>query len=363
LKLISGDARQTVTAVARAVGVPADAGVIEGTELPAGRRELVDAAESNTIFCRISPEQKKALVAALGERGRFTAMIGDGVNDVPALKQASLAVGMGSGSQVTKGIADIVLLRDQFSRLPRAVGEGRRIARNIHRLARLYTTKTIYAAYLILAAAIFGFAFPFLPRQLTVAAALTIGIPSFVLALAPSEGPLYRGRLLRALAAFSVPAGLAIGVGSLLSFFLVDTVFGGTLEEGRTSATTTLIILGLGFILLLERGPGREHIAIQGYMLAMVAGLGALFALVLAAEPVRDFFDLVILSAGQWFLAMLSAAVGLVLASAAWRLPAIQRLEEPEPPAEPPSADEEVPAPTHAATTDERPAPSPGRGT
>ena len=199
-------------------------------------------------------------------------MIGDGVNDVPALKQARLAVAMGSGSQITKGIADIVLLRDQFSMLPRAVAEGRRIARNIHRLGRLYLTKTVYAGFLILAAALFGFTFPFLPRQLTVAAMLTIGIPSFVLALAPSEGPLYRGRLLRALAAFAVPAGIGIGVGSLLSFALVDGVFGGTLNEGRTAATTTLIVLGLAFILLLERGPGREHIAIQSYMLAMVAG-------------------------------------------------------------------------------------------
>ena len=205
-------------------------------------------------------------------------MIGDGVNDVPALKQARLAVAMGSGSQVTKGIADIVLLRDQFSMLPRAVAEGRRIARNIHRLGRLYLTKSVYAGFLILLTAIFNFTFPFLPRQLTVAAFLTIGIPSFVLAILPSEGPLYRGRLLKALAAFAFPAGIAMGIASLLSFFFVDGLAGGSLEEGRTAATTTLIVLGLCFIILLERGPGREHITIQSYMLALVAGLGALFA-------------------------------------------------------------------------------------
>ncbi len=327
LKLISGDARQTVTAVAYALGVDRDAGVAEGPSLPDDPAALAAVAEANTIFCRITPEQKKALVGALSDSGRFTAMIGDGVNDVPALKEARLAVAMGSGSQITKGIADIVLLRDQFSMLPRAVAEGRRIARNIHRLGRLYVTKTVYAGFLIVAAALIGFTFPFLPRQLTVAAMLTIGIPSFVLALAPSEGPLYRGRLLRALAAFAVPAGVGIGVGSLLSYGLVDGIFGGTLNEGRTAATTTLIVLGLAFILLLERGPGRDHIAIQSYMLAMVTALGGLYAAILAVEPLRAFFELDLLTAGQWFVCMLSVAVGLVVASALWRLPYIQRLE------------------------------------
>ena len=330
LKLISGDARETVTAVAAAIGVPPDAGVVEGSELPSDRAALAAVAERNTIFCRIRPEQKKALVGALSSAGRFTAMIGDGVNDVPALKQARMAVAMGSGSQITKGIADIVLLKDQFSRLPRAVAEGRRIARNIHRLGRLYVTKTVYAATLIAVVAIPGFAFPFLPRHLTLAAFLTIGIPSFVLALAPSDGPLYRGHLIRSLCSFAVPAGLAIAFGSLASFFLVDTIFGGSLEEGRTAATTTLVILGLSFILLLERGPGREHIAIQSYMLALVAALGALYALALAVEPLRHFFELTQLGGGQLFLALLSSAGGLVLASAIWRLPYIERLDDPD---------------------------------
>jgi P-type E1-E2 ATPase len=329
LKLISGDARATVAAVAAAVGVPADAGTIEGDELPEDPQELAEAARRNTVFCRIKPEQKKALVGALAASGRYTAMIGDGVNDVPALKQARLAVAMGSGAQVTKGVADVVLLKDEFARLPQAVAEGRRIARNIHRLGRLYLTKSVYAAALILLVAIPGFAFPFLPRHLTLAVLLTIGIPSFVLALAPSDGPLYRGRLLRALAAFAVPAGVATALGSIFSFFLVDTVLGGSLEGGRTAATTTLIVLGLCFILLLERGPGREHIAIQSYMLAMVAGLGALYALILAAAPVRDFFEMTLLGPTQWFMTLFSAAVGLTIASILWRLPQIEAWEAP----------------------------------
>jgi cation-transporting P-type ATPase E len=330
LKLISGDAKATVTAVAYAVGVPREAGVIEGPELPDDPQELAEVAQANTIFCRIKPEQKKALVAALVDAGRYVAMIGDGVNDVPALKQARMAVAMGSGAQVTKGVADVVLLEDQFSRLPEAVGEGRRIARNIHRLGRLYVTKSVYAATLILLVAVPGFAFPFLPRHLTMAAFLTIGIPSFVLALVPSDGPLYRGRLLRALGAFAIPAGVATGVASIVSCFLVSTVAGAGIEAGRTAATTTLVVLGLAFVLLLERGPGREHIAIQSYMLVMIFSLGALFALMLALEPVREFFELEVLSGTQWFFALLSAAAGMAVASVFWRLPVIERWEVPD---------------------------------
>jgi cation-transporting ATPase E len=204
---------------------------------------------------------------------------------------------------------------------------------------------------LIALVAIPGWAFPFLPRHLTLAAFLTIGIPSFVLALAPSDGPLYRGRLLRALAAFAVPAGLAIAAASLASFFLVDTVFGGSLEDGRTAATTTLVVLGLCFILLLERGPGREHIAIQSYMLALVAALGALYALALAVEPVRDFFELSQMGGGQLFIALLAAAAGLVVASVVWRIPAIEQLEErPPAPDEAPTGPVTAPLPTAPAT-------------
>jgi hypothetical protein len=142
-------------------------------------------------------------------------------------------------------------------------------------------------------------------------------------------------------------SGLAIAAGSILSFFLVDTAAGGTLEEGRTAATTMLIFLGLSFVLLLERGPGREHISIQSYMLALVVGLGAIFAGSLALAPVRDFFEMAVLTGGQWFLALLSAAAGLVLASVLWHLPFIERLEEGEP--EPGAGATPIPTPSVGA--------------
>jgi len=326
LKLISGDAPETVETVARQVGLEVE-GSITGDELPEDPERLAEVAGANTVFARIRPEQKKDLVAALADGGSYTAMIGDGVNDVPALKAARMAVGMGSGAQVTRSVADVVLMNDDFTRLPEAIAAGRRIARNIHRLGRLYLTKTVYAAALILLVAVPGFEFPFLPRQLTLAALLTIGIPSFVLALAPSDGPLYRGHLLRALGAFAIPAGVATALASIFSFLVVDA--SGTLEEGRTAATTTLVVLGLSFILLLERGPGREHISIQGYMLAMVAGLGALFAGILAVDPLRRVFAMNYLTAVEWFIALLAAAIGLLIASLLWRLPLFQEWESP----------------------------------
>src|SRR2546430_7230954 len=142
--------------------------------------------ERHSVFGRVTPQQKRAMVAALQRRSHVVAMTGDGVNDVLALKDADIGVAMGSGSDAARAVAQLVLLDSTFNVLPSVVGEGRRVIANIERVANLFLTKTIYAMLLALAVGVAGFPFPFLPRHLTIISSLTIGIPAFFLALAPN---------------------------------------------------------------------------------------------------------------------------------------------------------------------------------
>ena len=156
----------------------AAAAALDGEALPTESGALRDAVSSAPAVGRISPEGKRAVVAALAGAGRYVAMVGDGVNDVPALKQARLAIAQGSGAQMSRSVADLVLVRDDFDVVPGMVAEGRQILRNIQRVARLFITKTVFTAVVGLAVAIPTATFPLLPRQFTIAATVTIGIPA-----------------------------------------------------------------------------------------------------------------------------------------------------------------------------------------
>ena len=141
------------------------------------------------MFGRISPDGKRRVVEALRDAGRYVAMVGDGVNDVPALKAARLAIAQGSGTQMAKSVADVVLVRGDFSSVPAMVAEGRKVLRNLQRVAKLFLTKSAFATFLILSIGLTPTAYPMFPRHLTLIASLTIGIPAFFLALATSSGP------------------------------------------------------------------------------------------------------------------------------------------------------------------------------
>ena len=288
LKVLSGDAPATVGAIARDAGVPGSSAALDGEALPSDPAGLRDAVLSAPAVGRISPDSKRAVVAALADAGRYVAMIGDGVNDVPALKEARLAIAQGSGTQMARSVADLVLVKDDFGVLPGMVAEGRQILRNIERVARLFVTKTVYTALVGVAIAIPTGFYPLLPRQSTVASTVTIGIPAFVLALAPSSGPWRPEGFLRSVARFALPAGLAIGLGIIVGYLLARYGFDLSLTRSRTVATGIVVVGGLAVVLRLETEGGRRRLAIA----ALCALMALLFVAALAVPFLREFYEL-----------------------------------------------------------------------
>jgi P-type E1-E2 ATPase len=307
ITVISGDSPETVAAVA------ADAGIevgepFDGRELPRDPAELRRIVHEHSVIGRIAPEDKKRVVEALAAEGRYVAMIGDGVNDVPALKTARLAIAQGSGSQMARAVADIVLVRGDFASMPPLVAEGRKVLRNLQRVAKLFVAKSAFALFLILSIGLTPQPYPLLPRHLTLAAALTIGIPAFFLALGPSEGRYRSDHFLFDVGRFAFPAGTAAGLGVLASFVFSRNVARLPLTEARTIATTVLVLVGLYLVLALE-ATSRRRAAAVGTLAALML---VLYALTLAAPGVRRFFALDVPGPGGVFVALAGAAVAIV---------------------------------------------------
>ena len=181
VKIISGDDPRTVDAIAQKAGVKGRA--VDMTTV----KDIDQAVQTYSIFGRVTPEQKKQMVVALQGQGHTVAMTGDGVNDVMALKEADCSIAMGSGSEATKGVASLVLLKDQFRAMPSILREGRIVINNIQRSASLFLVKTMFSFGLSLITIFWFSAYPFKPIQLSLVSLLGTGIPGFVLALEPNE--------------------------------------------------------------------------------------------------------------------------------------------------------------------------------
>jgi cation-transporting ATPase E len=302
LKVLSGDAPDTVAAIARDAGLPVEAAVDASSGEP-------DA--NATVVGRISPEGKRRFVELLRERGRYVAMVGDGVNDVPALKAARLGIAQGSGAQMARSVADVVLVRGDFASVPAMVAEGRNILRNIQRVTKLFVAKSAFAAFLILSIGLTETPYPLLPRHLTLAAGLTIGIPAFFLALAPSSGPWRSPAFLREVARFAIPAGTAAGLGVISAYLFTLNVVDLPLVEARTTATTVLVAVGLYLVLALEAAGGRRSAAVS----ALCGCLALVYVLAVAFGPTRHFFDLAI--PGAWSLTAIVGGTALAIAGLA----------------------------------------------
>ena len=305
--VLSGDATRTVGSIAKDAGIPERGPPLDGEALPVGNVELDRLVPSLSVVGRISPEGKRRVVESLCRRGRYVAMVGDGVNDVPALKASRLSIAQGSGTQMAKAVADVVLINGDFAAIPGMVAEGRRILRNIQRVAKLFVTKSVFAAFLIVAIGITPADYPLLPRHLTIVATLTVGIPAFFLALAPSEGPWQTAGFLREVGRFAVPAGVAAGLGVTTTYLIALNVFDLGLLQSRTAATSTLIVVGLYLVLALE-ATSRRRARLVGLL---CASLLAVYVVVLVVPGLRRFFELAVPNPAALALITVGCAIAI----------------------------------------------------
>jgi cation-transporting P-type ATPase E len=306
LKVLSGDRLETVASIARDAGI--EGAALDASELPADADELRNVVLEHAVFARISAQDKRRVVEALRDAGRYVAMVGDGVNDVPALKAARLAVAQGSGTQMARSVADVVLVRGEFAVVPAMVAEGRKILRNVQRVAKLFVVKSAFAGFLILSVGLTPTAYPLLPRQLTLAAGITIGIPGFFLALAPSSGRSSASGFLRELARFALPAGTAAGLGVLSSYLFALNVLDVKLVTARTVAVTVLVLVGLFLILALEVNGRVRGTAIS----VLCAVLLAAYFVILVFPSTRRFFALAPPTPAVLGPALVGAALAIV---------------------------------------------------
>lgn len=247
VKIISGDNPDTVLGIALRAGLSKNAKKMDATMLKTDQ-DIVDAIGVYDVFGRVTPEQKRKFILALQHLGHTVAMTGDGVNDVLALKEADCSVAMANGSDATKNVSQLVLLDSNFASMPHVVAEGRRTINNIERSASLFLVKTIYATLLALIFIFIDMPYPFIPIQLTLASVVTIGIPSFVLALEPNHERV-KGSFLQSVLKRAIPPAITI-VFNILVVFIASKIFTFSYEE--TSTLSVAITGYTSFILLYK---------------------------------------------------------------------------------------------------------------
>lgn len=310
LRVISGDNPRTVAAVARRVGLD-EPEPIDARELSSDESEVAALLDTHRVFGRVTPQQKRAFVHALQSREHVVAMTGDGVNDALALKDADIGVAMGSGSAATRSVAQLVLLDDEFARMPGVVAEGRRVLANVERVGNLFITKTVYVFLLAVASGIAKMPFPFLPRHLTLVSSFTIGIPAFFLALAPNSQrfePGFTNRVLR----FAIPAGV-VAAASTFAAYALARVQDTTTDQARTLATLTLLIVAMWILTVLAR-------PWAWWKILLVAAMAGGLALVWSIGFTRDFFALDLPSGRIVVEAALLGVVAAALIEVGWWL-------------------------------------------
>lgn len=295
LRVISGDNPKTVAAVAGRAGLK-DAQLCVDASTLKTEEQIRQAAARYKVFGRVTPEQKCKLVRALKAQGHVVAMTGDGVNDVPALKEADCSVAMASGSDAARQVAQLVLLDNNFASMPHVVLEGRRVINNIRRSASLFLTKTLFSFLLAIISLIFGAGYPFEPIQLTLFSTITIGIPSFFLALEPNRARI-QGKFLQTVIRQAAPGALCI----VLGVQALTALATGTPEQLSTMATLYAVLVGLIVLFRVCMPFNRNRVV-------LFAGCCVLFVGAICLLPV--WFSLAALERNHVLMVLGAAVVG-----------------------------------------------------
>jgi cation-transporting P-type ATPase E len=319
VKVISGDNPSTVAAIARAAGMTGldEPNAIVDARTLKDNDAIATMIASAKVIGRSSPEQKRIMVQSLKEQNRTVAMTGDGVNDALALKDADLAIAMGSGSEATRAVGQLVLVDGGFASLPGVVAEGRRVIANVERVAKLFLTKTMYASVLAVATGIARVPFPFLPRQLTLVSALTIGIPGFFLAFAAEAPPTEPGFMAR-VAQFSIPAGFTAAIATFATYTVALHAHRVSAEQARTASTLVLGLVGLWIVSVLARPLTKRRDA----LLVTMAGAGVASFVVPQA---RVFWKFDYPPLPVFITSLLLALAAVAAIEAGWRVATYRR--------------------------------------
>ena len=325
VKVISGDNDRSVGAVARELKMEGANNPVDASELPASRDdgseaksaeirdEFSDIVESRQIFGRVTAENKRDMVHALQSRGHHVAMTGDGVNDVLALKAANLGVAMGDGAPATRSVAQLVLLDNRFAVMPMIVAEGRRVIGNIERVANLFLTKTIYSVVLALAVGLWGMDYPFEPIHVTITGWFTIGIPAFVLSLAPNWERARDGFVRRVLR-LAIPAGITVGLLTFMFWLWANPgVDASDVARGEASTATLIVLIVSAFWVLVV--VARPYTWWKVLLLAVSAGA---YLFIFTVRSVASVLNLYWVGQELLIPALIVGAIGAAIIEALW---------------------------------------------
>ena len=327
-RVISGDNPVTVGAIARRVKLTGDHEPVamDARELPEDVNELARVLENVDVLGRVLPDQKKAIVQALHTQNHVVAMTGDGVNDALAIKEADLGIAMGNAAPATKAVAQVVLVDSKFSHLPDVVARGRQVMANMERVASLFLVKTVYSALISLGVVLTQIPYPYLPRHITYIGALTIGMPAFILALAPNTRRYIPGFLKRVVT-FALPGGIATALSVLLASWTLPNVMGWDVVNNDADlsalrATSAIILFLMGVFVL-----ARVARPLNSWRGALVAGFAAAGIIGAFIPFVANFFAL-ILPTGTALVATLIALGGaaMIFVICLWLAPLVGRI-------------------------------------